>query len=699
MPAGAVDVADGNVGAPAASSSKAEPVELNGDSIEYKAEEGKFVASGNVYLKQNDAVLFCDKLEFYRDKKEAHAEGNVVLESDQGKVWAEKVFYNFETKKGEFTNARIMADPIYGKGRSIIKVREDYYVVHEGYLTTSDYDDPEYRIKARRMDVYPADKAVARDAVMYVGGMPVMYMPKYTQYLGDGRPHVRVMPGYKKGFGAFLLTTYRVNVTDRVETSYHLDLRELKGVAWGVDVKYNAEPYGKGLVRTYYMNERNTDARRGWDSSTTPVWERERYRIEWRHMAQIDPSTSFIGQYYKVTDSEFLKTYFAKEYRADESPPTYALLTHTTPITTTSLRADVRVNRFEAGVQRLPEAAFSLSSQQIGDTGFYVKSSNVITNLEQKNASPSDIGNHTLRADTDNELSRPFKVSFLEFRPFVGTEHTYNSRALSREDDDSVRGIFRTGSDVSTKFYKIYDVNFNKYGIEVNRLRHVVTPTVAYMYQHKPTMASDKFYQYDTIDSRAQIDKFSLGLENKLQTKRNGASVDLIRALLSTDFRLKDNPSSGSFGDVTLDVDATPNKYFSFFTDMTYDNDHQHLRTANFDAYFNSQKNWAFDLSRRYTRDDDDVVTANWEYRFNPKWRVAVYERWNVDNGKWQERQYAIVRDLHSWEVELAFKNKSVDENGGNEVWIVFRLKAFPSVSTGNETVFSHIAAGAPSAE
>ena len=150
-------------------------------------------------------------------------------------------------------------------------------------------------------------------------------------------------------------------------------------------------------------------------------------------------------------------------------------------------------------------------------------------------------------------------------------------------------------------------------------------------------------------------------------------------------------------------TELIPNEFVSFYSDMTYDNDQNHLRTANFDMYLNSHKNWAFDISRRYTHDDDDIVTATWEYKFNPKWRTAVYQRWNVDTGAWQERRYAFVRDLHSWEVEFSVGQKrpydQVDgtKGGGNEVWIIFRIKAFPSVSTGGNTAFSRIASGAQS--
>jgi lipopolysaccharide assembly outer membrane protein LptD (OstA) len=672
---------------------KAEPVELNGDTIEYKAEEGKFIATGNVYLKQNNAVLFCDRLEFYRDKKEGHAEGNVILDTDKGKIWAEKAFYNFETKKGEFTNARIMADPIYGRARSIVKVRENYYVIHDGYTTTSDYDEPEYRMTSKTIEIYQGEKAVARNSVMSFGGLPVMFFPKYSQDLSGKKPHFSVIPGYKKGFGAFVLTTYSVPLNDPVDMSYHIDERELKGFAWGVDAKYRTDSFGAGLVRRYILYESTSDARRAWQKNLEPAVKQDRSFLEWRHQMQIDPNTSFIGQYYTVTDPEFVKKYYPREYQADPNPSTYAMVTHTTAVTTASLRLDKRVNRYETMVERLPEASFNVSSLQLGDTGFYFKSANTATHLIQKTPGAEDRGN--MRIDSDNELSRPFKLAFLEMRPFTGIEGTYNSRTLNPENNDSVRRLFRTGMDVSTKFYRVYKANFKKYGIEVNNLRHVITPTVGYLYQYKPSMPSAKFYQYDGVDSRDRADIFSLGLENKLQTKRDGKSVDLVRALLSSSFRLKDNPSSSSFGDVTLDTDLTPNQYVALYSDVTYDPDQRNLKTANVDLYLNNNRNWTFDLSRRFTHDEDDIVTPAIEFKLNPKWRLGLYQRWNVDTGKWQEKQYAVSRDLHSWEMELAVKTRrGFVSSNGTEFWIIFRIKAFPSAATGNETFFNRIKAG-----
>ena len=71
--------------------------------------------------------------------------------------------------------------------------------------------------------------------------------------------------------------------------------------------------------------------------------------------------------------------------------------------------------------------------------------------------------------------------------------------------------------------------------MNINGLRHVITPTVTYLYQARPTFPASNLYQYDpAIDNLYRIHQFEFGLENKLQTKRNGEIVDLLRVLIQT---------------------------------------------------------------------------------------------------------------------------------------------------------------------
>jgi len=111
------------------------------------------------------------------------------------------------------------------------------------------------------------------------------------------------------------------------------------------------------------------------------------------------------------------------------------------------------------------------------------------------------------------------KISFLQITPFTGIRETIYDADMNA--DARARTIFLTGADMSTKFYRVFDVKTNAFGLDINQLRHVITPTVGYAYDHKPTVRASALRQIDSVDDISYSNnRFSLGLTNALQTKR-----------------------------------------------------------------------------------------------------------------------------------------------------------------------------------
>ena len=77
-------------------------------------------------------------------------------------------------------------------------------------------------------------------------------------------------------------------------------------------------------------------------------------------------------------------------------------------------------------------------------------------------------------------------------------------------------------------------------GLDIHRLRHIITPSANYYYTHQPTISPDNLNQYDSIDAVDTENGVKLAIENKLQTKRpigeGGAltSVDLATFIVSS---------------------------------------------------------------------------------------------------------------------------------------------------------------------
>ena len=67
-----------------------------------------------------------------------------------------------------------------------------------------------------------------------------------------------------------------------------------------------------------------------------------------------------------------------------------------------------RVNRPLRGIERLPEIKYILNNQQIGQSGFYVKSTNTFSDLTDQNY-PKTINNKTQRFDSNDDINHPLR--------------------------------------------------------------------------------------------------------------------------------------------------------------------------------------------------------------------------------------------------------------------------------------------------
>ena len=653
------------------------PVEINGDKVECFREDNKVIAEGNVVVVRGTTTLTCDRLEFFRETKMANAKGNVVLTTAQGTIFGDRMDYNFETMTGEFKEAKIITDPYYGIFPIISKLDENQMRGERGHMTTCDFEDPHYHMASKKVDIFPKEKINARNVRFVIGKAPIMFLPNYTHRLDDKRPRVTVIPGYSKAWGVYVLQRWKYYIREEFQGRIHLDYRERKDCAAGVDVKYQIPNRGDGIIRTYYINERNTKAKHFWKVRPEPTIEKERFKVDWRHKWTIDKQTEAILEYCRMSDADFLKDYFELEFEEYGNPDTYFLLTRKYTVGTLSFHVAARVNRFVSMVERFPEIRYSLSNQEIGETGIYFKTVDTYSNLTQKTANPSEVRQKTMRVDSNNELSYPMKIAFVEVRPFVGGQYTYYSRTKDPSEYDNLRGMFRTGTNVSTKFYRIFDVKENFMGIEINRLRHVITPSVDYDYKHDPTTESTKIDSFDSaIDSLQRAHSMIFSLENKLQTKRGGRSVDLLRVILSTNFLLKEDLGKGGFGTIESDVELKPNDWLKFYLDSAYNTKTDRLTSASFDVYINEDsEEWSFSLGKRYALDSEDLLTTEISYKINPKWKISFYEQFDIGSGKLKEQEYTITRDLHCWEVDFFFNET---RGNGTELMLAFRMKAFP---------------------
>ena len=692
----------------AAEFSPKEPIVVNGDRVEYYQEQKKVVGLGNVSITYKDVVLTCDRITVYLDTREGIAEGNVKVTQKGAFLTGERMNYNFDTKQGTILKGTYTSPPFYGKAKDVVKVaKKDQYNMERGYITTCDLDNPHYRVQARRVKIYLDDRIEAQHILMFVGNVPVMYFPYYSQPMEGGKNNFTITPGQKDDWGYYVLTAYRYQLDGHNRGDVLLDYRSKRGLAEGLNHYYRTDEVGNGAFKFYntkdYYKYLIYNQKKVENHDTV-----YRYRYQWRHKWEMpEEGTSFVVQFNRLSDANIIKDFIYNEYEEEgATPDTFASVITSKADYNTQLLVRKRFGKFQTIVERLPEYDINIPYYNIKNTPLYytASASGVYLNKTFDNLSnpavESQKDRDIARFDVYNKLSYMAKLfGSLAVTPYGAVENTYFSRN-AWGDTNEVRTVFSAGVQNSIKFYKIYDVKSDFLGIDINNLRHIITPTVDYGFIEQPTIDPNNLIQFDYIDAITKANGFNFGLENRLQTKRMEGdqmkSVDLATLLINVPyvFRLKKDDQTAFvnhtqyFTSVDMQLELIPYSWLRSLAKMSVNTKNQAVRTLSLDLTGSQGDKWSLGGGYIYQKEEtgmNNTATIDAVYKIDDKWSARCYERFAARKS-FQEQQYTIIRDLHCWTIEFTYDYTKPDRH---DFYFMVRLKAFPQYPIGLKRTYS----------
>jgi hypothetical protein len=273
----------------------------------------------------------------------------------------------------------------------------------------------------------------------------------------------------------------------------------------------------------------------------------------------------------------------------------------------------------------------------------------------------------------------------------VANEETVYSKDVNSENIPP-RTIFFSGATMSTKFYRLFNVKTDFLGMDIDGLRHVITPSINYSFNHEPTISNSQLRQIDSLDSMTRNNSASLELSNKLQTKRKGVKTDIVDFRVNSVYSFKPKYAAkrgSNLSDFIYNLQVYPTNWISLVADATYnrsvprDNENYGKFTAvNYDLGFTFGSDRAFGIGQRYVRKGSNQLTSSLVWRLTPKWRFSIYERYEMGSDPTvkrgiKEQEYSISRDLHCWQLDFTY---NISQEQGHTLMFIFRLKAFPEM-------------------
>jgi len=611
------------------------PVILSADYIEYRREDRKVLARGNIRIEDREVAVECDEAIFDLERQIIEAEGGIALQDKKVTVRGSRISYDARTGRGVIYDASSFVDPWYCSGPKIERISDKELIIEEGYITSCELSSPHYRLKAKKIRVLLGERISAHNVLMYAGKIPIFYLPFYSRSLRERRFKWGVKLGSNREEGFFAKTSLGYIFSQRTSGTLLIDYMARKGVGFGGRYDYHLRDELKGFLYGYYIKEKDT--------------EEKRWRGEGEHWQRLGSDFFFQTKLDYISDRKFNRVYNEEDWiPMKEELRSHIALTRSRP--TYSMRLvgerkdvwDYQRKRFVNIEGYSPLFSFATNLLQMKKGLLYYRwGANYANHYLTGDFEP---GHRLNQSDIYFDLVNKLRLSR---RASLNTEVGFQERWQDKDEDwnrkNVYKNIYHSQANLHTRIARYFDTDLTHH------------------------------FQQE------QGEKTTL---NKLSLLGRIRLLWLLEFTSSTGYNFIGDRNE-RFDDLFSRVDFAPSPIAAFYFEHSYDLNRE--KTANFqtEAILGpGAKKWSINIRLTFLEGLEgdpehprrlDLVNG-FNFPLSKKWRANVVTRYDIYNRKLIERGIHIYRDLHCWEVRLSWTKIPLEE----EIWFTVNLKVFP---------------------
>ncbi len=622
------------------------PIILSADCIEYRREENKVLARGNIKIEDKDITMECDEAIFDLKEEKIEAKGELTLQDKETTIHGSHIIYDLRTRRGIIDDASSFIEPWYCFGPKIERVSDKEIIINNGYITSCELSSPHYRLKAKKIRILLGERIFAYNVLMYLGKIPIFYFPFYWRSLRETRFSWGLKLGSNSEEGFFAKTNFGYAFSDRTNGTLLIDYMTRKGVGIGGKYSYHLQDKVKGFQYGYYIKEKDTG--------------KKRWRGEAEHWQNLGSDFYFQTKLDYMSNREFNKVYNEEDWiPMKEELKSNIALTRSRPTYTLRIvgeRKDVwddQTGRFVNIQGYSPRFSFATNLLQIKEGLLYYR----------------------LGADYANQYSKAYDYVTREFQE----GHRFNQSDIYFDLVNKLRLSRAAGLNMEVGIQEKWqdkDEDWNRKNVYKN----------IYHTQANLRTRVTMFFDTDLTHSFQQ--------EQGKETTINKLSIlGRIRLLQLLEFTSSTGYSFIGKRNLRLDnlfsrVDFNPSTLASFYLEHSYDLNRE--RTANFqtEGIFGPGGNkWSINARLTYLEGLEGTskyprrldIANGFNFPITSKWRARLATRYNINDHKLMERGIHLYRDLHCWEVRFSWTKIPSEE----EIWVTVNLKVFPEERIG----------------
>jgi LPS-assembly protein len=389
-------------------------------------ENGIATARDNVALHIGDTDLYADAAEYNSSTHEVRLQGNVRIYRGIEFYTGERVIYNTETKAIAADTMRTINNPFFLAGDRVNTLSDTGKLIQKGTFTTHDSSQPDFRIRASTIRVYQGDRVILKNAIFYVGKVPIFYWPYLYQSLDDSSGFVAT-PAYMSSWGATILGRATFPIVKNVKAAIRLDYRERRGPAIGFepDIVYGKNHTSFAKIQTYFLRDEDPTINR--TAIPRGAIPEDRYRLSLLDRTNFSSDISAFAQITKLSDPYVLQDFFQSEFRLDPQPDNIISVNKYSPLYSLTAFARFQANNFFETTERLPEIALDVTRQPIFGSPIFYEGENSAGFYRRSYPNNSLYQDYdTFRVDTFHQFLYPQTYfGWLSIVPRAGFRATY----------------------------------------------------------------------------------------------------------------------------------------------------------------------------------------------------------------------------------------------------------------------------------
>jgi LPS-assembly protein len=579
-----------------------EPIEITADQVQYLKNEDRYIADGGVQVVQGTVHLSADHVVLDHRNGLAKATGHAVLRDGDNVISGDQLDFDLNTKNGTAVPGQLFfkKDNYHIDAAKMDKVGEDHYELKAWALTACDTNDgeaPLWRFRGQTARVDVGHYLVARNVVLYVKDIPVLYTPYMILPVNTDRQSGFLPPrlGYSGAEGLKVNQEFYWAISPSQDMTLDLDYRSIRGTGLGLDYRYKLSRQSEGELRFTTFDDHVTNGQR----TETQFQHTQRFSEDFQARLSVH-LLSDINQLRDLSSSTAERTQPSIEstfsiFRRWDNQELYLLARFTKDLTSAS----------KTTLQTLPELGYTLSEYRLGDWPLYfgldAKADNFWREQEDKAAGLI----RAQRLDFFPRLWTRLNLDGLVLTPRVGFRETWYSRDLE-SDSPTQRGVEVFDLGANTRVYKIFESSGSR------QMVHTIEPAVVYDYV--PFVDQTRLPHFDDIDQLPRKNDVTYSLTNRLALENHTdpekpSSRELIFWKLTQTYdiharRLEADPGpSRPLSNLRSETIFRPWAQTSLDVDTFYDL--YNRNTVSFDTDLRTQvlPSWMINVGQRYTRE------------------------------------------------------------------------------------------------